>query len=439
MAVKEFNEKNKGRIKIEARYMEWSEYNIAIQAAVSSGDLPDIFISPQGTDIRTIVSNGWIQPLDGLVSENWKKRFNPDGFAEGINVIDGKTYTWPLYGPNLVQILYYNKDVLKNVGLDPEKPPKTWEELRTMAKQVTAKGYGNVFGLVFGGAQFDATRLIKGLAAGISPMDADGFNYKTGKYSYDSKAFKDSFNFVLALKDDGSILPSSYTLKEAEAGVLFGEGKVAFLVQPRYRMAQIKRDTPNAKFGMSYIPTPTGQKPVYFGILAQPSGYMVSKETKHPKEAGEFIEEAFGSSKFYEQFLRTGIGLTPIDNVNKNRSFYPYPEFETLVQLTNNLLRTRPDFAIRNPETWKVISNMGSIQQPKIKPDYKEIVSLILSGARKDVDVLLKEYNDKLNNGLNEAIEKANKEGVKVSENDFKFPNWDGAKDYTEKDYSELN
>jgi multiple sugar transport system substrate-binding protein len=436
--VKEFNEKYKGKIRVEARYMPWTEFNTAIQAGVSSNELPDVFQTPQNMDIRTIAASGWIRPYEGIVSDNWKKQFYPGSFAEGINVIGGKTYAWPITGPELDYMLYYNKEVLQKSGLDPEKPPKTWDELQEMAKTVTAKGKGDIFGLVFGGADNDFTRAAQGLAGGISPEDAGTFNYKTGKFTFDSKAITDAIKYMLTLKADGSILPSSYTMKETESGVMFGEGKAAFLIMSRFKMWHIKRDTPNAKFGLAMVPTPDGKPPKYYYTLAKPAGYMIWAKTKHPEEAGKFIEEGLASSAFYNKYIKSGVALSPIESLNKNKTLYPYPEYETFVKLHNDLLLQRPDSALRNPETEKVITELGAFSQPKIKPGFKDIMQSLMTGAQKDVDGLMKSYNEKMNKGLNDAVEKAKQAGAKVSMNDFIFPNWDLNKDYTEKDYKDL-
>lgn len=441
-AVKEFNEKYKGQIRVEAKYMPWPELNTAVQAAVTSNDLPDIFRMPQKTDVRAVVANGWIQPLDGLVSDNWKKQFYADSFMEGVNVIDGKTYTWPLFGPQLNFILYYNKDVLKNAGLDPEKPPKTWDELREMAKTVTSKGKGDVYGIVFGAkTPAQPVRNVQGLAAGTIPEETKDFNYRTGTYSYDHPAIAESLKFLLALKQDGSILPAAYTINAMEAGVLFGEGKSAFLIEGRHRMWLIKRDTPDADFGMAPIPTQkAGQIPYEQYKIALPEGYLVSKTTKHPEAVGKFIEEAFASELFYKKFMQSGVALTPIEAMNKNKSLYPYPEYETFYKLHEQLARLGPDYGIRNPNTAEVITEMGSFGQPKIKPNFEEIVQQFISGAKpeKDIEATLKGYNDKMNQGLKEAVDKVKQKGVQVEPDDFKFPNWDYTKDYTAEDYSKL-
>ncbi|WP_284646557.1 ABC transporter substrate-binding protein [Paenibacillus silviterrae] len=439
--VKIFNEKNKGKIRVEMKYMPWAEYNTAIQAAVTSNDLPDIFNMPQNIDFQQVVASKWIRPLDGLVTDTWKKQFYAGAFSEGVNVIGGKTYTWPIFGPVMNQLLYYNKDVLKNAGLDPEKPPKTWDELRSMAKTVTDKGKGDVFGVVFAMAENGyATNTVTGFASGIQTLDANinGFNYKTGSYTYDSKSISDSVKFLLDLKKDGSILPSSYNLKHPEAGALFGQGKAAFLFDGRWRMWLIKRDTPDAKFGMAALPTPKGEPMIMHHTLASNGGFMVSANTKHPEAVGKFIEEGLASELFYERFMKSGVALSPIEKLNADKSKYPYPEYEAFVKLHQEVLRLRPDPAVRNPEAVKVLAEIGGMGQPKIKPSFNEILQAIITGAEKDPDGALKQYNEKMTKGFKEGLEKVKQGGAKVDSGDFVFPNWDPMKDFTDKDYEAL-
>jgi len=53
---------------------------------------------------------------------------------------NGQTYGLPVSTNNLQ--LFYNKDLFRKAGLDPDKPPTTWTELRQMAKQCTDQGAG---------------------------------------------------------------------------------------------------------------------------------------------------------------------------------------------------------------------------------------------------------------------------------------------------------
>ena len=70
--------------------------------------------------------------------------------------VDGKIYSIPFQ--RSTEILFYNKDAFKEVGLDPEKAPATWDELVEDAKLLTNENrYGVGIALNSGSAQWTFT------------------------------------------------------------------------------------------------------------------------------------------------------------------------------------------------------------------------------------------------------------------------------------------
>ena len=61
-----------------------------MQAAFASGDAPDIFQMPLGTNVSSMVDDELIQPISGLVSEKWSEQYYESTFQEGVNKIDGE-------------------------------------------------------------------------------------------------------------------------------------------------------------------------------------------------------------------------------------------------------------------------------------------------------------------------------------------------------------
>ncbi|MEA1973410.1 MAG: extracellular solute-binding protein, partial [Candidatus Cloacimonadota bacterium] len=51
------------------------------------------------------------------------------------NTINGKLWSFPFN--KSVRVMYYNKDLFFKYGLDPNKPPITWQDFRTYAKKLT--------------------------------------------------------------------------------------------------------------------------------------------------------------------------------------------------------------------------------------------------------------------------------------------------------------
>lgn len=68
------------------------------------------------------------------------KNFEPNILA--YYTVDNKLYSMPFN--TSTPILYYNKDMFKAAGLDPEKPPRTFEEVADAAKKLTVREGGKV-------------------------------------------------------------------------------------------------------------------------------------------------------------------------------------------------------------------------------------------------------------------------------------------------------
>ena len=117
----------------------WGNIYQKLPPAIQAGVQPDIdFTIPDFT--VTIRETGAVQPVDDIVAEIEKKHKFIDQALTPYRD-EGKIWAVPVYG--MVQVLWYRKDLFKAAGLDPESPPKTWDEFLTAAKTLTKDGkYG---------------------------------------------------------------------------------------------------------------------------------------------------------------------------------------------------------------------------------------------------------------------------------------------------------
>ncbi|MGW6195604.1 extracellular solute-binding protein [Kribbella sp. NPDC055110] len=106
------------------------------QAQAAGGQLPDVlnvpFTEPQGLIARKQVADlTKVLKDDGLLGE-----LNPNVLKIAQDR-SGNVYAVPTaaYSVGLV----YNRDLFTKAGLDPDKPPATWDELRADAKQIAQK------------------------------------------------------------------------------------------------------------------------------------------------------------------------------------------------------------------------------------------------------------------------------------------------------------
>lgn len=121
-----------------------------IQTAIQGGTPPDVFVS-LATQRFTMASTGMAMPLDDLIAADGDEgKAYIDDFLSGFmedSYVDGKIYSIPFQ--RSTEILFYNKDAFKEVGLDPEKAPATWDELVEDGKSVMFDTPENVEALQF--------------------------------------------------------------------------------------------------------------------------------------------------------------------------------------------------------------------------------------------------------------------------------------------------
>ena len=105
-----------------------------LMAGIAAGQPPDVVNT--STDFAlTLAQNGAISDMDEYVSDQARDLYFQN-IWDAVKV-DGKVYAVPWYVTT--KVLIYNKAVLKQAGLNPDKPPRTVEELDAMATQVARR------------------------------------------------------------------------------------------------------------------------------------------------------------------------------------------------------------------------------------------------------------------------------------------------------------
>ena len=114
--------------------------NAAI-AAFRAGEQPDIVqVFEVGTGTM-MAAKGAIYPVYQLMAETGAD-FDPSAYLSAVSGYYTDTEGHMLSMPfnSSTPILYYNKDVFEAAGLDPNTPPKTWEEVEAFSNQIMDSG-----------------------------------------------------------------------------------------------------------------------------------------------------------------------------------------------------------------------------------------------------------------------------------------------------------
>ena len=124
----EFEKENPG-IKLKPIYSgSYQESITKALTAVKSGEPPVMSIL-LSTDMFTLIDEDAIVPFDSFVKtaddQAWLKSFYP-AFMENSQT-GGKTWGIPFQRSTIV--LYWNKEMFKEAGFDPNRAPANWKEM----------------------------------------------------------------------------------------------------------------------------------------------------------------------------------------------------------------------------------------------------------------------------------------------------------------------
>jgi sn-glycerol 3-phosphate transport system substrate-binding protein len=117
-----------------------------VQTAVLGGNPPDIAVV-EISELFSLLQMDALIPLDKYIEQEGGKSFLENfhkGFLGNAYGRDGKIYGFPFQ--RSTPILYWNKDMfraaadkLRAAGLDPDRPPASWDELVEYAKILTIR------------------------------------------------------------------------------------------------------------------------------------------------------------------------------------------------------------------------------------------------------------------------------------------------------------
>jgi multiple sugar transport system substrate-binding protein len=144
--VSKFNS-SQSKVKVEMTITKWDVMFQKLLPAYAAGTGPDI-VAMDTQQLPGYASKGVFAPLDDFYST---KKLPVDQMitsAPKASLWNGKQYGVPMsFG---TANFYWNKDMFAKAGLDPESPPKTWDEWAADAQKLTIGGanptqYGVVF------------------------------------------------------------------------------------------------------------------------------------------------------------------------------------------------------------------------------------------------------------------------------------------------------
>ncbi|MBM4338006.1 MAG: sn-glycerol-3-phosphate ABC transporter substrate-binding protein UgpB [Deltaproteobacteria bacterium] len=118
---------------------------VAAIAAFRAGNAPHIVQMFEVGTATMMAAREAIKPLHELMRVA-NVPFDPKNYVPAVrgyySLSDGRMMSTPFNSSTAV--MFYNKDAFRKAGLDPEKPPRTWAEVRSYAQKIRAANAANI-------------------------------------------------------------------------------------------------------------------------------------------------------------------------------------------------------------------------------------------------------------------------------------------------------
>jgi sn-glycerol 3-phosphate transport system substrate-binding protein len=252
--VAEFEAQNPD-ISVTAIYSgNYDDTRVRALSALNSGEPAQLAVM-FSIDAYDLIEQDLIVPFDDLVSTDedraWLESFYPALMANGA--IEGQTWGVPFQRSTIVA--YYNRDMFRAAGLDPDAPPTTWEELVEMGQALTDE---DTWGLMIPSTGYPYW-MFQALAIqnGEELMSNDGLTTY-----FDDPEVVEALEFWLSLSTEHGIMPTG-TVEWGTLRQAFLEGQTAMMWHSTGNLTAV-RNSASFDFGVAMLPgnvrlgSPTG-------------------------------------------------------------------------------------------------------------------------------------------------------------------------------------
>ncbi|GAB1338859.1 extracellular solute-binding protein [Streptomyces sp. E-15] len=355
-------------------------------AKLAGGQMEDVFYT-YFTDAKHVVDVKQAADLTPYLKE-LQSYDSIQKQLRDIYTVDGKVYGIPRTGYSMG--LIYNRALFEKAGLDPDKPPATWEEVRAAAKRIAALGNGTVGYADYsaqnqGGWHFTAELY----SQGGDVVDADG-----GKAAVDSPEGRAVLENLHGMRWTDDSMGSKQLLVINDVQQMMGSGKLGmYLAAPDNIPILVKEKGGDYK-DLALAPMPGGQ-----GTLIGGDGYMFNRKATPAQIRA-------GLKWLDHMFLTPGKGfLGDYARARKNDAPVGLPEprlFTGAADATDQ--RTKKANANVPVENYQTFLDGNQRLRMKIEPPHAQqiysvldgVVSAVLTKEDADVDQLLKDASDKI-------------------------------------------
>ena len=198
-----------------------------------------------------MAAEGAIYPVYELMADAGEP-FDPNDYLASVTGYytdtDGNMLSMPFNSST--PVLYYNKDVFKKAGLDPEAPPQTWPELAEAAKAIIDSGAATC-GFTTGWQSWVQLENFSALHDASFASKANGFGGFDTELAFNSPLHVTHVQSLADWKKDGVF---KYGGRRSDSAPLFYSGECAMYMNSSAAYAGVSANAKDFEFGVGMLP-----------------------------------------------------------------------------------------------------------------------------------------------------------------------------------------
>lgn len=306
-------------IKVNVRTVQFEDMVNDLARGVATGDAPDITYI-DNPEVALFASRGLLLDLTPYIEAS--DIVDPADIFPGP--LSSVTYEGGIYGlprgANTIA-LYYNADMYRAAGLDPDNPPQTWDELYETAKALTDPEAG-IYGLAF-----SAVATEEGTFQFLPWIQMTGGNYD----NVDTEGAVRALDLWKAFIDEGIASPDTLIRGQWDSTGTFNAGSAAMSISGPWELPRMSSEA-QFEFRAALLPIPeAGAERA--SALGEGDNVILAN-SDNPDEAFMFIEFLYDNMDgVWNEF-----GYLPASNVEVVDPVYPdiYAVFEESMRYARN-------------------------------------------------------------------------------------------------------
>ncbi len=276
--------------------------------AIAGGNPPDLAHFDRFKVAQYAAENS-LEPLTPFIEQDQYDMNLYYDYAVDETTYDDDIYAMPITTDS--RLLFYNKDRFQEVGLDPENPPTTIEELEEAIEKLSTIEDGRVeeLGMVPWTAQ-------GWLYTWAWTFGGDFYDMETNTLTIDHPKNVEALEWLVSIADqyDAATVTSFDTAQGSNEMDPFIQGIYSMKVDGPFSISTIQQYKPDLNYGVTPIPTPTGDD---FATWSGGTSVIIPKGAHHAEEAWEFMKY-FGSYEGQMTYSEINNQMSVIDKVNED-------------------------------------------------------------------------------------------------------------------------